>query len=388
MTRASAATIPITARRRARCWARCRRARCRAARRERGVAIGATVADVSPLLNGPASPRGALRAESRGYDRAHERAVRADDPGPALDPARRPAGRAADRLDARRHPRARPLPLPRRGRDRVPAQPARARPAAAAAAARPRRGARLPPLRRPRSRSWRSRSGASSSIRRARRRPDRRLRHGRRTRAARPAPSRTSTGSSTGSTPIAWSASRSRSRRPTGPTTSAPARSRTYTQDAISFAQGAAFSIVVTLFNLVLIVVIADLHAARHGTARTARSTAASRPATGLPLTLRIEKALAGYVRGQLILSTVIGLSAGIGMWILGRTGLVPGADKYALLFGVWTAVIEVIPYIGPWLSAVPPAIYALVVDPSRRSGCSRSSSSSTRSRATSSCRT
>ena len=30
-----------------------------------------------------------------------------------------------------------------------------------------------------------------------------------------------------------------------------------YTQDAISFAQGAAFSLVVTLFNLVLIVVIA-----------------------------------------------------------------------------------------------------------------------------------
>ena len=79
---------------------------------------------------------------------------------------------------------------------------------------------------------------------------------------------------------------------------------------------------------------------------------------------MRIEKALAGYVRGQLILSTVIGLSAGVGMWILGRTGLVPGADKYALLFGVWTAVIEVIPYIGPWLSAIPPVIYALVVDP------------------------
>ena len=52
MTRARAATIPITARRRARCCARCRRARCRAARRERGVAIGATVADVQPLLNG------------------------------------------------------------------------------------------------------------------------------------------------------------------------------------------------------------------------------------------------------------------------------------------------------------------------------------------------
>ena len=48
-------------------------------------------------------------------------------------------------------------------------------------------------------------------------------------------------------------------------------------------------------------------------------------PGDGVPLTLRIERALAGYVRGQLILSTVIGLSAGIGMWVLGRTGLVPG---------------------------------------------------------------
>jgi predicted PurR-regulated permease PerM len=136
-----------------------------------------------------------------------------------------------------------------------------------------------------------------------------------------------------------------------------------YTQDALLFAQGAAFSIVVTLFNLVLIVVISiymllDMERLERLIDRRFP------PGGGLPLTLRIEKALASYVRGQLILSTVIGLSAGIGMWILGRTGLVPGADRYALLFGVWTAVIEVIPYIGPWLSAVPPAIYALVVDP------------------------
>jgi predicted PurR-regulated permease PerM len=136
-----------------------------------------------------------------------------------------------------------------------------------------------------------------------------------------------------------------------------------YTRDALSFAQGAAFSIVVTLFNLVLIVVIAiymllDMERLERVINRRFP------PGDGLPLTLRIEKALAGYVRGQLILSTVIGLSAGVGMWILGRTGLVPGADRYALLFGVWTAVIEVIPYIGPWLSAVPPTIYALVVDP------------------------
>ncbi len=136
-----------------------------------------------------------------------------------------------------------------------------------------------------------------------------------------------------------------------------------YTQDAISFAQGAAFSVVVALFHLVLIVVIAIymlLDMERLEGAIDRRFP----PGGGLRLTQRIEKALAGYVRGQLILSTVMGLSAGVGMWILGTTGLVPGAEKYALLFGVWTGVIEVIPYIGPWLSAIPPMIYALVVDP------------------------
>jgi predicted PurR-regulated permease PerM len=136
-----------------------------------------------------------------------------------------------------------------------------------------------------------------------------------------------------------------------------------YTQDAISFAQGAAFSIVVTLFNLILIIVISIymlLDMPRLESAINRRFP----PGTGRPLTQRIERALAGYVRGQIVLSTVIGLSAGIGMWVLGKTGLVPGADRYALLFGVWTAVIEVIPYIGPWLASLPPIIYALVVHP------------------------
>jgi ABC-type ATPase involved in cell division len=51
-------------------------------------------------------------------------------------------------------------------------------------------------------------------------------------------------------------------------------------------------------------------------------------------------------------------------MWILGALGLVPGADKYALLFGAWVGLTELIPYLGPWLGAIPAAIYAVVVDP------------------------
>jgi predicted PurR-regulated permease PerM len=136
-----------------------------------------------------------------------------------------------------------------------------------------------------------------------------------------------------------------------------------YVQDAISFAQSAALSLILFLFALILIVVISiymllDM--------RRLEATIDRRfpPHGGPSLTQCIERAMWGYVKGQAILSIVIGSSAGVGMWLLGVTGLVDGAERYALLFGLWTAFIEVIPYIGPWLSAVPPAIYALAVDP------------------------
>jgi predicted PurR-regulated permease PerM len=82
------------------------------------------------------------------------------------------------------------------------------------------------------------------------------------------------------------------------------------------------------------------------------------------PLLIRIERSLASYVRGQVLLSLIIGTSAGLGMWLLGTLGWVPGADKYAALFGAWVAITELIPYLGPWLGAIPPFVYALVVHP------------------------
>ena len=60
----------------------------------------------------------------------------------------------------------------------------------------------------------------------------------------------------------------------------------------------------------------------------------------------------------------LIRASAGIGLWILGITGLMPNGEKYALIFGVWAGITELIPYIGPWLGAAPPIVYALVQDP------------------------
>ena len=78
----------------------------------------------------------------------------------------------------------------------------------------------------------------------------------------------------------------------------------------------------------------------------------------------RMERALLNYVKGQLALSLIIGASAGIGLWVFGMTGLLPHGGKYALLFGVWAGITELIPYVGPWLGAAPPVMYALVQHP------------------------
>jgi predicted PurR-regulated permease PerM len=73
---------------------------------------------------------------------------------------------------------------------------------------------------------------------------------------------------------------------------------------------------------------------------------------------------LVSYVRGQLLLSLIIGTSAGLGLYFFGLLGLLPNGESYALVFGGWVAMTEVLPYLGPWLGGVPPAVYALVVHP------------------------
>jgi predicted PurR-regulated permease PerM len=137
-----------------------------------------------------------------------------------------------------------------------------------------------------------------------------------------------------------------------------------YTTRVVDFVEGAAISVAQVLFALVLLVVVSiymllDLPRLQ---ARIDRRFP-PRPGSGA-LVPRIEAALAGYVRGQALLSVIIGGSAGIGLWIFGVTGVLPGADRWALLFGAWVAVTEVVPYIGPWLGAIPPLLYALVVHP------------------------
>jgi predicted PurR-regulated permease PerM len=77
-----------------------------------------------------------------------------------------------------------------------------------------------------------------------------------------------------------------------------------------------------------------------------------------------VVRAVAGYVRGQVLFSLVMGAGAGIGLWIYGVTGIFPEGKTYALAFGVFFGLMELVPYVGPFLGAAPPVLVALFQDP------------------------
>jgi predicted PurR-regulated permease PerM len=77
-----------------------------------------------------------------------------------------------------------------------------------------------------------------------------------------------------------------------------------------------------------------------------------------------VQRAVSRYVGGQLLFSGVMGLSAGLSLYIFGAIGVFPDGRKYALAFGVFYGVMELIPYVGPILGAIPPVLVALLTDP------------------------
>ena len=136
-----------------------------------------------------------------------------------------------------------------------------------------------------------------------------------------------------------------------------------YTSKALRWAEGAGLTVVTLLFDALLVVVVSIymlLDMQRLTDAVDRRFPPRGRGG----LIVRMEQAVASYVKGQFLLSLIIGVSSGVGLWILGMVGLMPNGGKYAAAFGAWAGVTELIPYIGPWLGAIPPVLYALVQHP------------------------
>lgn len=88
--------------------------------------------------------------------------------------------------------------------------------------------------------------------------------------------------------------------------------------------------------------------------------------ATGQTYLMGLQTAFTRYIKGQVLLGVAVGLASGLGVWMLGWRviNIWPEGAPYALLFGVWAGVTELIPYVGPWLGAIPPVLLALFHSP------------------------
>jgi predicted PurR-regulated permease PerM len=85
-------------------------------------------------------------------------------------------------------------------------------------------------------------------------------------------------------------------------------------------------------------------------------------PADDYPL--MVQHAVSGYVRGQLLFSLIMGASAGILLELMGLLGIFRDGAHYAVFFGLFYGLMELIPYIGPILGAIPPLVVALATQP------------------------
>jgi predicted PurR-regulated permease PerM len=138
------------------------------------------------------------------------------------------------------------------------------------------------------------------------------------------------------------------------------------TDSVVSFGTDLLTKIVTAGFGLILVFVL-SVYMLIHGERIGALVRGVMPPGDGTredDYPSRVVRAVAGYVRGQLLFSFAMGAGAGIGMWIFGATGIFPDGKTYALAFGVWFGLMELVPYVGPFLGAVPPLLVALFQDP------------------------
>jgi putative heme transporter len=77
-----------------------------------------------------------------------------------------------------------------------------------------------------------------------------------------------------------------------------------------------------------------------------------------------VQRAISRYVGGQLLFSTVMGASTGIALYVFGLLGIFPDGRTYAVAFAVFYAAMELVPYVGPILGALPPVVVALFTKP------------------------
>jgi predicted PurR-regulated permease PerM len=79
---------------------------------------------------------------------------------------------------------------------------------------------------------------------------------------------------------------------------------------------------------------------------------------------LLVQRAVFGYVRGQVLFSLIMGASAALALWILGVIGIFPEGQRLGVFFGAFYGLMEFIPYIGPIIGPIPAILVALFNSP------------------------
>ncbi len=133
-----------------------------------------------------------------------------------------------------------------------------------------------------------------------------------------------------------------------------------------TFARDLLGQLVTLAFDLVLIIVL-SVYLLIYGRQIGDLVRRLVPPGDGTPeddFPLLIQRAVFAYVRGQLLFSLIMGTSAGFCLWIIGIIGVFGDGAHYALFFGGFYGVMELIPYLGPILGAAPPVLVALFNDP------------------------
>lgn len=136
--------------------------------------------------------------------------------------------------------------------------------------------------------------------------------------------------------------------------------------DIVSFSRDLLTQIVTTSFDFVLTFVL-SIYLLVYGEqigdlVRRIMPAGDGTPEDDFPLL--VQRAVYGYVRGQILFSLIMGASAALALWIFGELGIFPDGARYALFFGGFYGLMEFIPYIGPIIGPLPAVLVALFVNP------------------------
>jgi predicted PurR-regulated permease PerM len=120
-------------------------------------------------------------------------------------------------------------------------------------------------------------------------------------------------------------------------------------------AASTTFGVLTDLVLVALIAVYLSLSPRSYFQSTIALAPARFRERTRSAL-LASGKSLRGWLLGQLVAMTSVGILTGVGLWLVG----VPNA----LILGILAGLLEFVPILGPFIAAIPGVLLAFVVGP------------------------